>query len=114
MPYTCDAPLVKLALLTNPAPLGVVNTCMYPIVPATFVPVVALYVFALRLMNWLTPSVRPESTLLFRLIPVVRTLEPTESTLDVMLSKVAARSPKMLVAEVAEPMLTIFALVDAF
>ncbi len=114
MPYTCDAPLVKLALLTNPAPLGVVNTYMYPIEPAVPVPVVVLYVFKLRLINWLTPSVRPEITLLFRFIPVVRTLEPTESTLEVMLSKVAARSPKILVAEVADPTLMTLALVDAF
>ena len=114
VPYTCVVAMVKLAPFTNPAPLGAVKTYMYPIEPAVPVPVVALYVFALRLINWLTPSVRPESTLLFRLTPVVRTLDPTERTLDVMLSKVAARSPKMLVAEVAEPMLTIFALVDAF
>ena len=114
MPYTCVVPVVKLAPLTNPAPLGVVRTYMYPIEPAVPVPVVALYVFALKLINWLTPSVRPESTLLFRLIPVVSTFDPTESTLDVMLSKVAARSPKILVAEVAEPRLMMLALVDAF
>ena len=60
------------------------------------------------------PSVRPESTLLFRLTPVVRTFEPTDNTLDVMLSKVAARSPKMLVAEVADPMLMTLALADPF
>ena len=45
---------------------------------------------------------------------MVRTLDPTESTLDVMLSKVEARSPKMLVAEVADPMLIMLALVEAF
>ena len=54
------------------------------------------------------------NTLLFKFNPVVRTLEPTESTLDVMLSKVDARSPKMLVAEVADPMLMMLALADPF
>jgi hypothetical protein len=87
---------------------------MYPIEPAVPVPVVALYVFALKVINWLTPSVRPESTLLLKLTPVVRTFEPTERTLDVILSKVAARSPKMFVVVVADPILTIFALADAF
>ena len=41
-------------------------------------------------------------------------MEPTESTLEVMLSKVEALNPKMLVAEVAEPRLMMLALVDAF
>ena len=42
MPYTCVVDVVKLAPLTNPEPLGVVRTYMYPIEPAVPVPVVAL------------------------------------------------------------------------
>ena len=95
--------------MADVVPVPPVNCIKYPICVAE-----GSTVFVDVVKNWSIPSVRPLSTLLFRLTPVVSTLDPTESTLDVMLSNVAALSPKMLVADVAEPMLTMLALVDAF
>ena len=51
---------------------------------------------------------------MFKLRPVVSTFDPIDKTLDVMLSKVEARSPKMLVADVADPTLMMLALADPF
>ena len=65
-------------------------------------------------INWSTARVTPLNNLLFKLTPVVRALDPMLNTLEVILSRVAALRPKIFVVVLAEPMLTMLAVLDPF